>query len=348
MARVSVAAGAICHRPCSGEPRRPAKHAGESKRGTHSQSIDPSRATSAAVWQSPIRRSLRSAAMTAVGVPARAIGRRRPRWHCGARVEHPPAAARLANLLGGTSPAARRARLVPARFGLPGARAGPVPRRAWPRLIAWAFRALAAAQQLELSTRLQTREDLEPRRRQLCGQSAVTQIVDQLGVDRGAKHRIRDARRSRDRNTIAGLPQHLGRAIRQRLQLGTEGLYALGGGSRIVQLALTHSTHEVDEVSDALGVLPRELIRRPQERRRLGETANGLRVGGASRGFQRGRLRVASAREILGRHAVQLVDRTGDVGGHDPSVPRLDGGRPSEHDRGVRDEKEMGRELPGP
>src|SRR4029453_2791341 len=93
---------------------------------------------------------------------------------------------------------------------------------------------------------------------------------------------------------------------------------ALGGGSRIVQLALTHSTHEVDEVSDALRVLPRELIRRPQERRRLGETANGFRVGGASRGFQRSRLRIARAREILGRHAVQLVDRTGTVGGPDP------------------------------
>jgi len=55
MARVSVAAGAICHRPCSGVPRRAAKHAGESKRSTHSQSIDPSRATRAAEIMLPIR-----------------------------------------------------------------------------------------------------------------------------------------------------------------------------------------------------------------------------------------------------------------------------------------------------
>jgi hypothetical protein len=38
MARVSVATGAICHRPCSGAPRRPAKHAGESKQ--HAQPVD--------------------------------------------------------------------------------------------------------------------------------------------------------------------------------------------------------------------------------------------------------------------------------------------------------------------
>jgi hypothetical protein len=41
-------------RPCSGEPSNAAKHASESKRGQHSQSIDPSRATSAADSQSPI------------------------------------------------------------------------------------------------------------------------------------------------------------------------------------------------------------------------------------------------------------------------------------------------------
>jgi hypothetical protein len=35
-------------------PSRAAKHAGESNRGQHSQSIDPSRATSAAVSQSPM------------------------------------------------------------------------------------------------------------------------------------------------------------------------------------------------------------------------------------------------------------------------------------------------------
>jgi hypothetical protein len=191
-------------------------------------------------------------------VPARAIGRRLGLAlgiaELASSVGQLPL--ELTNLLGGTL--GRRGALLglaPARLGLLGAaRAlGLFFGALGLGLIAWAFRALAAPQQLELSTRLQTREDLEPRRRQLCGQSAVTQIVDQLGIDRGAKHRIRDARRSRDRNTIAGLPQHLGRAIRQRLELGTDGLYALGGGSRIVQLALTHSTHEVDEVSDALG-----------------------------------------------------------------------------------------------
>ena len=35
--------GAISHRPCSGVPRRAAKHAPESKRGQHSQSTEPSR-----------------------------------------------------------------------------------------------------------------------------------------------------------------------------------------------------------------------------------------------------------------------------------------------------------------
>lgn len=46
--------GAICQRPLSAVPSSAAKQAPESKRGTHSQSIDPSRATSAAVRQSPI------------------------------------------------------------------------------------------------------------------------------------------------------------------------------------------------------------------------------------------------------------------------------------------------------
>ncbi len=46
--------GATFHRPFSGVPSRAAKHAPESNRGTHSQSIDPSRPTSAAVRQSPI------------------------------------------------------------------------------------------------------------------------------------------------------------------------------------------------------------------------------------------------------------------------------------------------------
>src|ERR1700733_1008697 len=48
------AAGAICQRPCSRPPSSAAKQAAESKRGKHNQSIDPSRPTSAAVWQSPI------------------------------------------------------------------------------------------------------------------------------------------------------------------------------------------------------------------------------------------------------------------------------------------------------
>jgi hypothetical protein len=35
-------------------PSSAAKHAAESKRGQHSQSIEPSKPTSAAEWQSPI------------------------------------------------------------------------------------------------------------------------------------------------------------------------------------------------------------------------------------------------------------------------------------------------------
>jgi hypothetical protein len=46
--------GATSHRPWSGVPRRPAKQAPESNRGKHSQSIDPSRETRAAVCVSPI------------------------------------------------------------------------------------------------------------------------------------------------------------------------------------------------------------------------------------------------------------------------------------------------------
>ena len=49
------ASGAIRQRPLSGVPRSAAKHASESNRGQHSQSIEPSRETSAAVSQSPIR-----------------------------------------------------------------------------------------------------------------------------------------------------------------------------------------------------------------------------------------------------------------------------------------------------
>jgi hypothetical protein len=47
--------GAIFQCPCSRFPSSAAKHAGESKRGQHSQSMEPSRPTSAPVWQSPIR-----------------------------------------------------------------------------------------------------------------------------------------------------------------------------------------------------------------------------------------------------------------------------------------------------
>jgi hypothetical protein len=44
----------MSHRPCSAVPRRAAKQADESKRGQHSQSIEPSRPTRAADLQSPI------------------------------------------------------------------------------------------------------------------------------------------------------------------------------------------------------------------------------------------------------------------------------------------------------
>ena len=47
-------AGATIQRPFSGVPSSAAKHALESNRGQHSQSMDPSFATSAAVSQSPI------------------------------------------------------------------------------------------------------------------------------------------------------------------------------------------------------------------------------------------------------------------------------------------------------
>ena len=47
--------GAMIQRPCSGVPKSDAKQAAESKCGRHSQSIDPSRPTSAAVCMSPIR-----------------------------------------------------------------------------------------------------------------------------------------------------------------------------------------------------------------------------------------------------------------------------------------------------
>jgi hypothetical protein len=45
---------AMSHRPLSASPNSAAKHAAESKRGQHNQSIEPSRPTRAAVLQSPI------------------------------------------------------------------------------------------------------------------------------------------------------------------------------------------------------------------------------------------------------------------------------------------------------
>jgi hypothetical protein len=51
---VIFSAGAISQRPCLDVPKRAVKHASESKDGQHSQSIDPSRPTNAAVSQSPI------------------------------------------------------------------------------------------------------------------------------------------------------------------------------------------------------------------------------------------------------------------------------------------------------
>ena len=49
-----VCAGQIDQRPCSSYPTSAAKQASESNAGQHSQSIEPSRPTSAAVSQSPI------------------------------------------------------------------------------------------------------------------------------------------------------------------------------------------------------------------------------------------------------------------------------------------------------
>jgi hypothetical protein len=46
--------GAISHLPFRGAPSNAAKQASESNAGQHSQSIDPSRPTKAAVSQSPI------------------------------------------------------------------------------------------------------------------------------------------------------------------------------------------------------------------------------------------------------------------------------------------------------
>jgi hypothetical protein len=52
--RTPTAFGAISQRPCSLLPSSAVMQASESKRGQHSQSIDPSRDTSAAVPRSPI------------------------------------------------------------------------------------------------------------------------------------------------------------------------------------------------------------------------------------------------------------------------------------------------------
>ena len=46
--------GAMIHRPCSASPRRAAKQAALSNLGRQSQSIDPSRPTSATVSQLPM------------------------------------------------------------------------------------------------------------------------------------------------------------------------------------------------------------------------------------------------------------------------------------------------------
>jgi hypothetical protein len=54
LTRAVLSRGAISHRPFSRVPRSAARHAWKSNRGQHSQSIDPSVATSAADLQSPI------------------------------------------------------------------------------------------------------------------------------------------------------------------------------------------------------------------------------------------------------------------------------------------------------
>ena len=54
VALIGGSLGAISQRPLSDFPSRAAKHAAESKRGQHSQSMEPSRPTKAAVLQSPI------------------------------------------------------------------------------------------------------------------------------------------------------------------------------------------------------------------------------------------------------------------------------------------------------
>ena len=64
---------------CRSSPRSAAKHAPESKRGTHSQSIEPSSATRAAVWVSPMSAycSMRDVMAVPFGTPRRPGPRRR-------------------------------------------------------------------------------------------------------------------------------------------------------------------------------------------------------------------------------------------------------------------------------
>jgi hypothetical protein len=52
---MTTSAGSISHRPFLWVPSKAVKQASESNTGQHSQSIDPSRPTNAAVSQSPIR-----------------------------------------------------------------------------------------------------------------------------------------------------------------------------------------------------------------------------------------------------------------------------------------------------
>jgi hypothetical protein len=53
--RLGSSLGAISQRPFSALPSSAAKHAAESKRGTHNQSIEPDFATKPAPRQSPIK-----------------------------------------------------------------------------------------------------------------------------------------------------------------------------------------------------------------------------------------------------------------------------------------------------
>src|SRR5947209_10269998 len=94
-------------RPLSSSPRSAAKHAAESKRGTQSQSLDPSSPTGAAVWVSPMS-AYCSISDGTVMIPS-------PRWasfagSCRAReldVGEPKLAQRLAErLVVGTEPGA--------------------------------------------------------------------------------------------------------------------------------------------------------------------------------------------------------------------------------------------------